>query len=48
MRRSGALFRYALVLAGASVPWAWLALSPEAAHGQEEGATAAGTVEPPE
>ena len=34
MRRSGAWFKYALVLAGTSVPWAWLALSPEAAHGQ--------------
>jgi mono/diheme cytochrome c family protein len=34
MRRSGALFRYALVLAGAGVPWVWLALAPVAAQGQ--------------
>jgi Protein of unknown function (DUF1592)/Protein of unknown function (DUF1588)/Protein of unknown function (DUF1585)/Protein of unknown function (DUF1587)/Protein of unknown function (DUF1595) len=34
MRTSGALFRSALMLAGACVPLAWLTLSPEVAHGQ--------------
>jgi mono/diheme cytochrome c family protein len=43
MRRSGALFKYALVLAGASLPWAWLAISPETAHGQEAAAPATHT-----
>jgi hypothetical protein len=34
MPKRGALLKYALTLAGACVPLAWLALSPEAAHGQ--------------
>jgi mono/diheme cytochrome c family protein len=41
MRKSGPFFQYALVLAGACVLPAWLALSPDSAHGQE--AVSAGT-----
>jgi len=35
MRKSGALFKYALMLAGACVPLAWPTLSAEVPHGQE-------------
>ncbi len=35
MRKSGALFKHALMWAGACVPLAWLALSAGLAHGQE-------------
>jgi hypothetical protein len=41
MRKSGALFKHALMLAGACVPLAGLALSPEVAHGQEAANTGA-------
>jgi hypothetical protein len=41
MRKSGALFTYALMLAGACVPLAGLALFPEAAHAQEVDKTGA-------
>src|SRR5689334_24589989 len=40
MRKSGALLNHALRLAGACVPWAWLALSPGMAQGQAAAADA--------
>jgi mono/diheme cytochrome c family protein len=41
MRRSGALFRYGLIVAGVCTSLAWLALPPEVAQGQEAAIPAA-------
>lgn len=44
MRRSGTLFKYALMRVGTCVPWVWLALSAAVAQGQE--AASSGAIQP--